>query len=75
MIGLTTRFFMQPISTCILHHAGEAARLQQLEVQLLGESSTGYKTEAAQQSPGSLNSMALSMLEGQHLWLNSFAKG
>lgn len=32
---------------------GEAARLQQLEVQLLGESSTGFKVEAAQQSPGS----------------------
>ncbi len=33
--------------------AGEAVRLQQLEVQLLGETSTGYKNnEAAQQSPG-----------------------
>ncbi|KAL3137104.1 protein-tyrosine-phosphatase, variant 2 [Trebouxia sp. C0010 RCD-2024] len=33
-------------------HEGEAARLQQLEVQLLGESSTGFNTQAAQQSPG-----------------------
>ncbi|KAL3148448.1 protein-tyrosine-phosphatase [Trebouxia sp. C0009 RCD-2024] len=34
-------------------HEGEAARLQQLEVQLLGESSTGFNPGAAQQSPGS----------------------
>lgn len=32
---------------------GEAARLQHLEVQLLGESSTGFRAEPAQQSPGS----------------------
>jgi len=32
---------------------GEATRLQQLEVQVLGESSTGFKNNgAAQQSPG-----------------------
>jgi len=33
--------------------SGEATRLQQLEVQVLGESSTGFKNNgAAQQSPG-----------------------
>ena len=41
------------LSTILCMSTGEAARLQQLEVQLLGESSTGFKVEAAQQSPGS----------------------
>lgn len=37
----------------LLYVAGEAIRLQQLEVRLLGESSTGFKnSEAAQPSPG-----------------------
>ena len=37
----------------LLAFSGEATRLQQLEVQVLGESSTGFKpSEAAQQSPG-----------------------
>lgn len=40
-------------------YTGEAARLQQLEVQLLGESSTGFKAEAAQQSPGSSQQLVI----------------
>ncbi|DBA92823.1 TPA: protein-tyrosine-phosphatase, variant 2 [Trebouxia sp. C0004] len=38
---------------CVSLQEGEATRLQQLEVQVLGESSTGFKNNgAAQQSPG-----------------------
>ena len=39
--------------TCFVNLQGEANRLQQLEIQLLGDSSTGFNTNgAAQQSSG-----------------------
>ena len=51
--------------TCFINLPGEANRLQQLEIQLLGDSSTGFNTNgAAQQSSGmcSNDCMCCSML-------------
>ena len=57
---LSKQFYL---SANVLQHIciyiGEAARLQQLEVQLFGESSTGFTADAAQQSPGSSQQLVI----------------